>query len=407
MTSIGTKDPRIDVKELAQRVRDRVERMSRAENFKPLGDEFDSKTTLVTTKAQPHNPIAEHMSVTADDLASEIVVMCPAHLATGKKMLAPLVMKLHRLADSEVRMLMEPTILRQARFDMQVVASFRNVQSDLASLTTRLSDIERSMQVVASFRNVQSDLASLTTRLSDIERSMQVVERKAQLIARTHEEELLIQYPVGVKDERLVVNERIVEEPFVFSNLPRRAKRILDVGCTESYLAIQLASLGFSVYGIDVRDYRLSHPNFHFVRDDISSTPFPDEYFDVVLAISSIEHIGFGHYKDPLHDHGDVGAIKEIYRVLEKGGTFIMSVPFASTATKTWERVYDEESLTELLTDFTIEKMTYWTKKDEHWVSATLEDVKKQNVDIGALGPYPLWPCIATLIARKLRRAPG
>ena len=380
MTSIGTKDPRIDVKELAQRVRDRVERMSRAENFKPLGDEFDSKTTLVTTKAQPHNPIAEHMSVTADDLASEIVVMCPAHLATGKKMLAPLVMKLHRLADSEVRMLMEPTILRQARFDMQVVASFRNVQSDLASLTTRLSDIERSMQVV---------------------------ERKAQLIARTHEEELLIQYPVGVKDERLVVNERIVEEPFVFSNLPRRAKRILDVGCTESYLAIQLASLGFSVYGIDVRDYRLSHPNFHFVRDDISSTPFPDEYFDVVLAISSIEHIGFGHYKDPLHDHGDVGAIKEIYRVLEKGGTFIMSVPFASTATKTWERVYDEESLTELLTDFTIEKMTYWTKKDEHWVSATLEDVKKQNVDIGALGPYPLWPCIATLIARKLRRAPG
>lgn len=414
MTAMTTVDSEIDVEELTKRIKDQVERMRRAENFKSLQDEFSSDRAGAMTKAREFISTPERVSVAADDLANVAAVLSPRNLGTGKRIIAPFVMRLHRLADTEVRWLMEPTIMRQTKFNLQLVNLFRELESDVLPA---LRDLERFEEEIQNTRSRVSEIedtlknsrveyseihSQITARLSNIEKSMQDIETKAQLIARKRREDMFIQYPISIEGEKIVVNERVVENPFVLSNLPQRAKRILDVGCTEGYLAIQLASLGFSVYGIDVRNYVLSHPNFHFVRDDITNTPFPNEYFDVVLALSSIEHVGLGHYGDPMHGQGDFRAIKEIYRVLKKGGTLIMSVPIGLTATKTWERIYDDESLKQLLADFTIERMAYWIKKNEQWVSATPEDVKKLKVDIGSLGAYPLWPSIAALVAKKI-----
>lgn len=59
-------------------------------------------------------------------------------------------------------------------------------------------------------------------------------------------------------------SERIVEYPWVFRNLELDAGKILDVGCCKSKLSIQLASLGYKVYGIDISNYLYKHPNFKF-----------------------------------------------------------------------------------------------------------------------------------------------
>jgi SAM-dependent methyltransferase len=163
-----------------------------------------------------------------------------------------------------------------------------------------------------------------------------------------------------------------------------------------------MASLGFSVYGIDVRDYQLYHPNFHFVRDDIANTAFPNEYFDAVTAISTIEHVGLGHYKDPEYPRGDMKAVDEIHRVLRKKGKLIVSVPLGPRAVQTWERIYDERSLRHLFRKFRIESIDCFIKEGEQWLSATMEDVKKLNLDTKSRGrPFPLWPCIGLLMATK------
>jgi SAM-dependent methyltransferase len=116
----------------------------------------------------------------------------------------------------------------------------------------------------------------------------------------------------------LVINERIVDYSFVHQNIGLDGKgRILDVGCHGSKLVIELASLGYETYSIDGIEYPLQHPNFTFVQGDICKTPFPDDFFDAVTAVSTIEHIGLGRYEDPTYSNGDKKAVKEIKRILK------------------------------------------------------------------------------------------
>ena len=129
----------------------------------------------------------------------------------------------------------------------------------------------------------------------------------------------------------IVINERVADYPFVHQNIGISLKgkgRILDVGCYGTKLVIELASLGYDVYGIDGIEYPLQHPNFTFVLGDICKTPFPDDFFDAVTAVSTIEHIGLGRWGDPTYSDGDKKAINEIKRILKPGGKAIITVPF-------------------------------------------------------------------------------
>lgn len=59
--------------------------------------------------------------------------------------------------------------------------------------------------------------------------------------------------------EALLVNERIVEQPYVLSAVPAAAS-VLDVGGAGSTLALALASRGHGVRVVDPRGYLLAHP---------------------------------------------------------------------------------------------------------------------------------------------------
>lgn len=97
----------------------------------------------------------------------------------------------------------------------------------------------------------------------------------------------LLRESIGIPKD---VNERSIEYSFVFMNLnPPPAK--LDVGCSGSELPMILATHGYNVYGIDIRDYHIKRPNFVFIKGDIMSTCFPDNFFDIVIAVLTIEHL--------------------------------------------------------------------------------------------------------------------
>jgi ubiquinone/menaquinone biosynthesis C-methylase UbiE len=59
-----------------------------------------------------------------------------------------------------------------------------------------------------------------------------------------------------------------------------------------------------------------------FTATDARSLSFDDETFDIVYAMSVLEHVE-GH-------HGDSKALKDLLRVLKKGGLLVISVPFGS-----------------------------------------------------------------------------
>ena len=187
----------------------------------------------------------------------------------------------------------------------------------------------------------------------------------------------------------LVINERIVDYSFVHQNIGLNEKgRILDVGCHGSKLVIELASLGYDVYGIDGIEYPLQHPNFTFVLGDICRTPFPDDFFDAVTAVSTIEHIGLGRYEDQTYSDGDKKAINEIKRILKPGGKAIITVPFGKRTVVyrkkiPLHRVYDSQALTGLFSDSGLEivKIKCIAKRGEMWVPVTLKEA--ENIEGG------------------------
>lgn len=157
--------------------------------------------------------------------------------------------------------------------------------------------------------------------------------------------------------QKVFISERIVEIPFAIKHLsilPPQAS-VLDVGCMESPLPLMEAGLGFVVTGYDFREYPYVHPGIKFERGDICSMPFADEAFDAVVCISTIEHLGIGFYEDPDEiDEADIRGIKEIFRVLKKGGRFILSAPIGRKQITTHYRVYDILSFQRLFQGFSI-----------------------------------------------------
>lgn len=169
----------------------------------------------------------------------------------------------------------------------------------------------------------------------------------------------------------LVTTERVVEYPFVFQNLEGVRGPILDLGCCSSRLPIALASRGFRVVGLDVNPYPYRHPNLWAVCGDAMRIPFASGTFGAVLAISMVEHIGLGHYADPLAEGGDRSAIREIARVLRRGGRAGVTVPYGKALTDHWKRVYDGARLRELLVPLHTDRVEYAVSRAGLWTPAT------------------------------------
>ena len=161
----------------------------------------------------------------------------------------------------------------------------------------------------------------------------------------------------------MVTTERVLEYPFVFQNLQAITGPVLDLGCCSSRLPIALASRGIHTIGIDVNPYPYRHPNLQPLRGDILRRPFATRSIGAVLAVSVIEHIGIGHYGDPLTEGGDVEAVKEIARVLRRGGRALITVPYGVAMTDHFQRVYDPARLRALLQPLATGEIEYaWSR---------------------------------------------
>jgi len=165
-------------------------------------------------------------------------------------------------------------------------------------------------------------------------------------------------FPEYFATEPLRPTDRYVEYPWALTSIPRGSK-ILDVGCAGSMFPLLINSLYGRVWGIDIRPHPMAG-EFYFLRGDICNSNHLDTWFDVVTAISTIEHIGIGgRYGVVPHAEGDAKAIKEIYRILKPGGMFLMTVPFGEEYRITpTHRIYNASMMETLLHDFDYEYET-------------------------------------------------
>ena len=128
--------------------------------------------------------------------------------------------------------------------------------------------------------------------------------------------------------------------------LPQHAQ-ILEIGCAEAdwMTPMLLDRPDMQITGIDWRECK--RPGA-FVRGDVLTHDWPHASFDAVVGISSIEHIGLGHYNcDPLDVAGDRHCMERVARWLKPGGWVYADVPYGPEyrVEGTSHRVYDYAAL--------------------------------------------------------------
>ena len=105
-----------------------------------------------------------------------------------------------------------------------------------------------------------------------------------------------------------------------FYNLDDNSK-ILDIGCAKGYMMHDLSLLipGAEIKGIDISNYAkenaIESMQENIVVSNANNLPFPDDYFDLVIAINTLHNL-------PLIDCKQ--AFREINRVT-KNNSFVMN----------------------------------------------------------------------------------
>lgn len=100
---------------------------------------------------------------------------------------------------------------------------------------------------------------------------------------------------------------------------------VLDCGCGEGFLTKIISELyDCEIYGLDIDEDLLEAArqnigdknNVVFQHGDIINLPFRNETFDKIILMEVLEHIP-----------DDAGALRELHRVLRKGGILAITVP--------------------------------------------------------------------------------
>jgi SAM-dependent methyltransferase len=110
----------------------------------------------------------------------------------------------------------------------------------------------------------------------------------------------------------------VIERVIADLRLPARA-RILDAGCGSGRNMVELARHG-TVTGVELSDTSVSLARAREVGEVVAGSvlqmPFDGDSFDLSVCLDVIEHL-----------EDDVGALRELRRVLAPGGSLLVTVP--------------------------------------------------------------------------------
>ncbi|HEY6564055.1 MAG TPA: class I SAM-dependent methyltransferase [Pirellulaceae bacterium] len=129
---------------------------------------------------------------------------------------------------------------------------------------------------------------------------------------------------------------------------------LLSAGCGLASDVQMLNDAGYDAWGIDignrVRTWGRRRVRDRLARADLRQMPFPDESFDLVTSLNTLEHIGtFGDTSRVTPDYLEqrLAAVRSMLRVTKRGGHLLLtglnrSVPFdfAHVQEVRWVRIH-------------------------------------------------------------------
>ncbi len=119
-------------------------------------------------------------------------------------------------------------------------------------------------------------------------------------------------FPEGGLDTRLKLS---------YKWLNGTAKRLLDGGCSHGYGTRFFAEKAEETFAVDVDPASIEtaskrYPHITFKCSPLEKTDFQNEFFDYIILNDVLEHT-----------QDKIQSLSEMYRILKKGGTIIISTP--------------------------------------------------------------------------------
>jgi SAM-dependent methyltransferase len=154
------------------------------------------------------------------------------------------------------------------------------------------------------------------------------------------------------------LDERVVEYPWIFAQ--RLEGRTLDAGSSLNHLHVldrflpRFAEL--QIVTLAPEETSFHERRISYVYADLRDLPFRDAYFDTVVSISTIDHIGMDNSQfgvdTPMADDPQAEArlaLAELARVTSPGGTLLFTVPYGRPENLGHTRQFDRTALEELI----------------------------------------------------------
>ena len=202
-------------------------------------------------------------------------------------------------------------------------------------------------------------------------------------------------------------DERVIEVPWVLSRLT--GKRALEVGyafAEPPYLAALLRAGFDELVGVDLAEADV--PGLTAVQADVRELPFENGAFDLVLCVSTLEHVGADNSGYGLEVEDDAAsrltALRELRRVLAPSGRLLITVPCGEPGDYGWFRQDDVRGWMRLFTraGFFVEEQEAYELVEDGW--RTAPELDPAGLRYGERGPAASAVLCAELSPRRLRR---
>lgn len=187
------------------------------------------------------------------------------------------------------------------------------------------------------------------------------------------------------------LDERVVEYPWLFSRLPSGNGNLLDAGSALNFDFLLNSKLlrtkNIYISTLAPESYFSPEKNRSYIFEDLRDCCFKDDFFDFIVSISTIEHIGLDNTviyttdqtKNENNPDSYIEAITEFKRILKPGGKLFLTVPFGKHKNHEWFQVFDARMVDSILDTFSPYEAieSYFKYEPSGWTVATRESSKE------------------------------
>jgi SAM-dependent methyltransferase len=186
------------------------------------------------------------------------------------------------------------------------------------------------------------------------------------------------------------LDERVIEYPWFFLRLPEREGKLLDAGSVLNFdFILSQPSLGSKKIFISTLAPESGcfwHKGVSYVYEDLRDTCYRENYFDWIVSLSTIEHVGMDNtifYTSDLSKKENtpdahISVIQEYHRILKAGGVLFLSVPFGQYKDHGWFQVFDSAMVDRAIGAFSPSSVfeSHFRYEPDGWVVSSREGSK-------------------------------